>query len=214
MLTRGGISHEASLDPADIRILALGESTTFGLGVAPGEAYPKRLEQLLREKTGRETTVYNVGVPGQTSVSILRTIDQQMWKYRPDLVLCLFGINDTNEALNDLSARRLFGFQKPDFLANLQSIGWPAWSGTTRSTPRLEDHGAWVFFDPEQRRENQDWVMNFDYLPELESNYREVLAVIGFAPSGARYVVLPGDPAGCYPRCVGSPRRRTSRSST
>ena len=54
-------------------ILAIGESTTFGLGVSPKDAYPSRLEAILNERcSGRKFAVLNLGVPGQTSTSILR----------------------------------------------------------------------------------------------------------------------------------------------
>lgn len=186
---------EAPQETADFRILAIGESTTFGLGVDPEESYPAVLGKLLGERTGKKVAVYNTGVPGQTSVSILRNLQQQLWKYRPDLVICLFGINDSNEALNDLSASRVFGFRVPDWIADLRVYRLVCLiRDYVLYRPKLEDHGAWVFFDPEQRRANRDWIENFDYLPDLESNYSEILSKIrteGASPLMMSYLNTP-----------------------
>ena len=48
---------------AAVRLLALGDSSTFGLGVADDETYPAYLEKSLREG-GRDAAVFNAGVPG------------------------------------------------------------------------------------------------------------------------------------------------------
>lgn len=51
-------------DRSALRILALGDSQTFGFGVRDGETYAAVLERLLRERTGRPVEVLNAGVPG------------------------------------------------------------------------------------------------------------------------------------------------------
>jgi acyl-CoA thioesterase-1 len=57
-----------------VRIVALGASNTEGWGVAPSEAYPARLQALLRAK-GIDATVANAGIPGDTTGGMLARLD-------------------------------------------------------------------------------------------------------------------------------------------
>jgi acyl-CoA thioesterase I len=56
----------AQQGPAHVTILALGASNTAGWGVPLSEAYPARLEALLRAE-GIDATVHNFGIPGDTT---------------------------------------------------------------------------------------------------------------------------------------------------
>lgn len=73
-------------------IVALGDSLTAGLGVAPDEAYPARLEQRLRRE-GYAYRVINAGVSGDTTAGGLRRVD---WVLRsgPEIVIVALGAND------------------------------------------------------------------------------------------------------------------------
>jgi len=73
-------------------IVALGDSLTAGLGVAPDEAWPALLEVRL----GREVAPYrviNAGVSGDTSAGSLARLD---WVLRndPEIVIVALGAND------------------------------------------------------------------------------------------------------------------------
>jgi lysophospholipase L1-like esterase len=174
---------------AEFRILAIGESTTFGFGIDPEKAYPKQLERLLEERKGLEVTVINTGVPAQTSTSILRNIRYQMDRYRPHLVISLFGINDTNEALNDLTSRIAFGCYVPECVANLRVYRLACIvKDYALHAPAVEDHGAWVFFDSAQRGPGGEWLDNPFYREQLELNYETIIEVI--RTSGARMAIL------------------------
>lgn len=50
--------------PGRLRIVAVGDSYTFGYGVEEEESYPRRLEAILREEHGEEVEVFNLGVGG------------------------------------------------------------------------------------------------------------------------------------------------------
>ena len=79
--------------PAGERVLvALGDSLTAGLGVAPDEAYPALLEARLRHE-GYGYRVVNAGVSGDTSAGGLRRVDWVL-KSRPDVVIVALGAND------------------------------------------------------------------------------------------------------------------------
>jgi acyl-CoA thioesterase-1 len=62
----------AAADP--VRIVAVGASNTWGWGVGDQNAYPARLQSLLRAK-GIEAYVTSAGVIGDTTSGMLRRID-------------------------------------------------------------------------------------------------------------------------------------------
>ena len=81
--------------PGEFRILALGESTTFGVGVPDRLAYPQRLEALLHESgacTG--CRVINAGVSAWSSFQSRRFLETEGLALQPDLVLVYHEIND------------------------------------------------------------------------------------------------------------------------
>lgn len=74
------------------RVLALGDSSTFGWDVAAAETWPKVLENLLRER-GRAVEVLNLGVPGY-STHQARLLLEEIWPLEPDLLILAYGRND------------------------------------------------------------------------------------------------------------------------
>ncbi len=76
----------------DIKIIAVGDSLTEGLGVDPEEAYPAQLERALRA-AGYASTVINAGVSGETSTGTLQRIDWVL-NQEPDVVILAIGGND------------------------------------------------------------------------------------------------------------------------
>lgn len=74
--------------PAGARVLALGDSLTFGTGTTPDNAYPAVLAGL----TGWE--VINGGVPGDTSAQALQRLPRLLQEHAPALVLVGIGGND------------------------------------------------------------------------------------------------------------------------
>ncbi|NLB35641.1 MAG: tetratricopeptide repeat protein, partial [Elusimicrobia bacterium] len=71
------------------RILCIGESTTSG-------EYPQYLAGYLKELSGgQEFVVIDAGVPGINTSDILNSIEKNIQRYRPDMVISMMGINDT-----------------------------------------------------------------------------------------------------------------------
>jgi lysophospholipase L1-like esterase len=86
-----------------LRMLHLGESTTFGLGVRPDEAYPAVVAEILKAQFPAQQFVsINRGVPGLVTSAMERTIDEKLATVRPHLVTIMAGANDFNEELNGL----------------------------------------------------------------------------------------------------------------
>jgi len=84
--------------PANVfRVLAIGDSVTFGFGVRVEESYPKRLETLLNAAGGSSTKrfeVINAGVPATGLVSYLQYLETKGPLLEPDLVLVGIVLND------------------------------------------------------------------------------------------------------------------------
>jgi acyl-CoA thioesterase-1 len=85
------LSAAAAPPPARV-VVALGDSLTAGLGVAPDEAYPALLQARLRGE-GFAYRVVNAGVSGDTSAGGLRRVDWVL-RARPELVIVALGAND------------------------------------------------------------------------------------------------------------------------
>jgi lysophospholipase L1-like esterase len=78
------------------RIVALGESTTFGWTLGPEDKpWPELLEQLVRErlKPDRPVEVINAGVPGATLCDNLLRLRDQILPLQPDMILSYHGVN-------------------------------------------------------------------------------------------------------------------------
>ncbi len=86
--------------PDVYRILALGDSTTFGI-IADGkfsyipEPYPERLEHLVDERVGPgKVEVLNAGVPGYNSFMGVMQLRGKQRGLHPDLITVRYGWND------------------------------------------------------------------------------------------------------------------------
>ena len=75
-------------------ILALGESTTFGWGVADDETYPSHLEKILNSPSDQGFVVVNAGVPSYSSQQVLLYAKELLDRFHPDVVLVCLLWND------------------------------------------------------------------------------------------------------------------------
>jgi hypothetical protein len=77
--------------------MCLGESTT-ALG---GEfSFPRQLEALLNQRNaGIKFGVVNAGAPAIDSSGILSLLEVNLNRYKPQLVVCMMGINDSGDVL-------------------------------------------------------------------------------------------------------------------
>ncbi|MCB9881198.1 MAG: hypothetical protein H6834_05360 [Planctomycetes bacterium] len=80
------------------RILALGDSFTYGYGVHAADSYPKQLERLLDARfPERSHEVINMGCPSYSTVQMGVLMDRWIDRLEPDLVLFTFLIADDLE---------------------------------------------------------------------------------------------------------------------
>ncbi|MBN2031315.1 hypothetical protein JW824_13865 [bacterium] len=86
------------IKPQDIfRIIVLGDSITYGLGVSWDETYPKIIEQLLNKRStdsDQRYEVINFGVNGYNTVQEVEHLRINGVKYDPDMVLVGYNLND------------------------------------------------------------------------------------------------------------------------
>ncbi len=111
--------------PGELRVLCLGDSVSFCLGLPDGETWPERMEEALRaapELAGRPVRVINGAVPGYSSVQGMRLFDK-LRDLDPDVVIFWFGLADANP-MRDLqdSAIRLPSKGLPRMLAILWRV--------------------------------------------------------------------------------------------
>lgn len=77
------------------RIVCIGDSNTYGIGVPRDQTYPAQLERLLNERAaGQRFEVVNLGVPGTNSGQALHRLRGYIEAYRPDLLVAVIGVND------------------------------------------------------------------------------------------------------------------------
>ena len=82
-------------DGRPLRILAIGSSSTLGVGASsPDAAYPAQLEARLSSDWGVSANVVNAGVGGETSDTTLKRLLAALTGDPPDLVVWQVGTND------------------------------------------------------------------------------------------------------------------------
>jgi lysophospholipase L1-like esterase len=84
--------------PAGFRMLVIGDSVSFGYGVALEATYAQQMEQRLRTSgSGAPFEVLNLGVSGYNPYTEAELLHGVGLGYAPDLVLTQFCVNDLND---------------------------------------------------------------------------------------------------------------------
>lgn len=104
-----------------VKLAVLGDSLAAGFGVSPAQAIPARLEAALK-KDGRNVTVINHGVSGDTTAGGLERVDW-MLADKPDIVIVELGANDALRALDPAATER----NLDAIIARLKAAGVTVW---------------------------------------------------------------------------------------
>ncbi len=138
-----GVPVEPVKPPGVFRIIALGDSNTFGWAVDDGANWPSQLQRLF---TGshKGVEVINAGVWGYSSFQGLRRL-KEILPFNPDLVLVSFGGNDAHQVLvpdaeyvkRHDRIERLARLTRRLRLAQLAVAGWDRLEMATGTTGRL-----------------------------------------------------------------------------
>jgi lysophospholipase L1-like esterase len=101
----------------ELRILSMGDSWTFGQGVALEETFSKQLEEMLSARLpGRKITVINAGIQGYSYMQGYFLLRETSLKYGPDLLL----INSFNHTFSREYLFERVRFSESPFLQWLQ----------------------------------------------------------------------------------------------
>jgi lysophospholipase L1-like esterase len=139
---RGAANHHGMRDddplpagaPGVVRIAVLGDSFTYGLGVALDEAYPQVLERLIRDARGsnghaRPVDVLNFGVCGYSTADEAQVLEYKALSWHPDLVLVGYTLNDPEtDPVQPLQHHfaELRWWQHSQILRRI-ALGWNRW---------------------------------------------------------------------------------------
>ncbi len=80
-------NNKALKDKSQYAVMCLGESTT-------SLAYPCELQKILNKKHPGKFSVIDCGVPAVKLDFILKNLDDNIDKYKPDIAVCMMGINN------------------------------------------------------------------------------------------------------------------------
>lgn len=115
-----GAEVSAEKPPGVFRVLGIGDSFTFGVGVRDEDTWLERLGPLLAGlKGGRRFEVLNAGVGGYGTADQVRYLEGRWLELDPDLVLVGFYLNDaySESTFNAYLAGRQLLLQEPAGLA-------------------------------------------------------------------------------------------------
>jgi lysophospholipase L1-like esterase len=89
--------------PGVFRVVVMGDSISFGFGVADGEGWVRQLEVLAAARQPVE--VVNLGVGGYNPYNEVALFAHRGARYQPDLVLVQFCVNDLNDPTRHFDAQ-------------------------------------------------------------------------------------------------------------
>ena len=96
------VSHPIEKPPRTFRIAFLGDSVTMGVTLAPQEAFPQVLGQML-DQAGRKIEVFNVALSGWSTRQERIAYERLVRRYRLDRVVVVVCLNDIDELQNSLT---------------------------------------------------------------------------------------------------------------
>ena len=201
--------------PGRFRILALGDSFTFGFGVENEEAYPEVLERLLNERVGTGSLRYEVinagfasGYAPDTALAYFR---HQGFALKPDLVLLgYFGGNDLSDlsytqwAEVDQQGLPLRITTKVTYVDSLGRLRTASWLGMWGSAPvgrsalqrvkvLARDHSQFLNFVVQQYRLwmiSRGRTLDLDHFPSTgEEHLRAAVAKLDRTLTGLKMAV-------------------------
>jgi lysophospholipase L1-like esterase len=79
------------------RILAVGDSVTFGYREAAQHAFPQQLERRLAGRPGPRIEVFNLGVAGYNALQEVRLFETRGLALDPDLLVLAYVLNDNKQ---------------------------------------------------------------------------------------------------------------------
>ena len=82
-----GEEFDAAKSEGSVRIVALGGSTTFGVGVEDGSTYPEFLEEILNSGLDGKYEVINAGISAAMATEVSNLLDKEVLSFNPDMII-------------------------------------------------------------------------------------------------------------------------------
>jgi hypothetical protein len=121
-----GPEIEETKTSGTFRVLAIGDSFTFGIGVRDEDTFVRRLEKQLNAQNtpGVKYEVLNTGIEGYNTRDEIITLEHRWLKLQPDLVLITFYLNDAYADFTFLNRGEAqgVGAEKPKNLAQYSYV--------------------------------------------------------------------------------------------
>jgi lysophospholipase L1-like esterase len=110
----------------DVRVLALGDSNTYGLYLPAQDSYPSQLEkQWNAQHSNLPIEIINLGYPGTNSFRLLANLPEILDTFKPDLVLLMIGFNDVWTPTETLpSAQELSWIEKIQYRSRIYKLAY------------------------------------------------------------------------------------------
>lgn len=98
---------EYPFDHESYRIIIMGDSFTYGLGLKNSNSWPKKTEQYLHDKGYNNIEILNGGIPDTNTRQQVAFFNKYTCDYKPDMVIIGFIINDCGELCSNCGAVKL-----------------------------------------------------------------------------------------------------------
>ena len=163
--------------PAGVRrVVCLGDSFTWGVGVLFDDAWPQRVERLLARDGGRWEAV-NLGEPGLNTVQEAAKLEAEGLAYDPDVVVLAYVLNDSEDA-NAAEARRAADWIEDE---RARDAAEPSLLERTALFPLVRDRLRATF---ENRRRIADFrAMYADGYPGWQAGRQALRSIVGLCRS-------------------------------
>ena len=207
------VEHATSKPAGVFRILGLGDSFTYGVGVRFEETYLARLERMLNERAGDHPRVEIIkgGIPRFFPQSERLLLEHSGAAFQPDLIVVGFLPNDVADTHQGIGAIRVdpSGFLKTREADEIGRLGLALYCHSHLARRLMRDWLARRIrekYSPQWAEINKD---NGFHEPDWQAVEREYATMADIATSiGARLVILHIPQMGPWDRTHDYPARR------
>lgn len=150
------------------RILAIGDSQTFGNGLELANTWPKQLEAIINQTaTTKNTEVINAGLPGSDTWQHEIILQRMLSIYQPDAVVLALYVNDVVERFDPKPTTKTKNLQ-------LLKAGYILKQSVLLLTLRTAIQTIKQLLSPNLNTSLQISLMKGESLPELEKRWEQV----------------------------------------
>lgn len=179
-------TEDYTVPEGKVRILAWGDSFTYGLGAADGRGYPEHLQSLLDEAWGPgEAALVNGGIPGQNSSQAADRLPAALAAVQPDILILMVGHNntwnfnglhvDTARASGRLRMAQLLGASRVVKLLQI-ALRWELGASATGTT--APDAEAWYAEQRKREKQHKLTTEKAELTAVLENNPQDIYALV------------------------------------